>query len=130
MKLELQIESLSWKILPLLFFIIFYWFYMSICCGYFLSKIFFNFLKIFRTSNFFENFKSIKFRKKFNLKNIIKIITNFFWNFIINWLSRIYNKTLVLIDAVVELIRLVQIILKKSFLPVVIPMNLNNMNFF
>lgn len=59
------------KSLIIIFSIVYYWFYLSVFFGYFLSKIFFNF---FDEINKIDLSKSIQFRKKFSLKNIIKII--------------------------------------------------------
>jgi len=73
--------------------------------------------------NFFFNFfdeinktdlsKSIQFRKKFSLKNIIKIIIDFFWKLIKNWFIRIGQKFLLLIDAINKVIKALKICRKK-----------------
>ncbi len=107
---KLQNKNLSWKSLITLFLIVCYWFYLSICFGYFLSKIFHNFFDIIDKTSLS---KSIKFRKKFNFKNIIKIIIGFFLKLIKNWFIRIRQKFLLLIDAINGLIIAVKIFLKK-----------------
>lgn len=96
----MKIQTLNWKILPPLFFILCYWFYLSICCGYFLSKVFYNLFTIISPTSLSEGFKSIKFR------NIIKIIID-------NWGTRIYQKTLLFCSALATLTRAVKIFLKK-----------------
>jgi hypothetical protein len=101
MKSKLQNENFSLKFLTPLFLIVCYWFYLNICFGYFLSKIFYNF------------FDSIKFRKKFSFKKIIKIIIDFFWKLIKNWFIRIGHKFLLLMDAIDRLILGVSLFLKK-----------------
>ena len=110
MKIKSQNENFSLKFLTPLFLIVCYWFYLNICFGYFLSKIFYNF---FDSINKTSLYKTIKFRKKFNFKNIIKIIIDFFWKLIKNWFRRIGQKSLLLIDAIDGLIRAVKIFLKK-----------------
>ena len=78
MKNKLQNQNFRLKFLTPLFLVVCYWFYLSICFDYFLSKIFFD--EINKT----DLSKSITFRKKFSLKNIIKIIIAFFWKLIKN----------------------------------------------
>jgi hypothetical protein len=90
--------------------IVCYWFYFNICFGYSLSKIFYNFFDGFNKTSLS---KSIKFRKKFNFKNIIKIIIDFFWKLIKNWFIRIGQKYLLLVNAINGLIIGVKIFLKK-----------------
>ena len=110
MKIKLQNYNLSCKLLTTWFLIVCYYFYSCVCFGYFLSKIFYNF---FDSINKTSIYNSIKLRKKFNFKNIIKIIIDFFWKLIKNWFRRIGQKYLLLIDAIDELIRAVKIFLKK-----------------
>src|SRR5687768_3916046 len=98
------------KSLIILFPIVYYWLYLSICFGYFLSKIFFNF---FDELNKTDLSKIIQFRKKFSFKNIIKIIINFFWKLIQNWFIRIGHKFLLLIDAINKVIKALHICRKK-----------------
>ena len=78
------------KFLAPLFLAVYYWFYLSICFGYFLSKIFFNF---FDEINKTDLSKSIQFRKNSSLKNIKKIIIDFFRKLIKNWFLRIRGKS-------------------------------------
>ena len=80
------------------------------CFDYFLSKIFYNFFDSINKTSFS---KSIKFRKKFNFKNIIKIIIDFFWKLIKNWFIRIGHKSLLLVNANDGLIIAVKNFLKK-----------------
>ena len=98
------------KFLIILFSIVCYWFYLSICFGYFLSKSFVNF---FDEINKTDLSKSIQFRKKFSFKNIIKIIIDFFWKLIKNWFIRIGHKFLLLIDAINKVIKALKICRKK-----------------
>ena len=63
------------KSVIILFSIVYYWFYLSICFGYEINQT--------------DLSKSIQFRKKFSLKNIIKIIIDFFWKFIKNWFNTV-----------------------------------------
>ena len=98
------------KFLTPLSLIICYWFYLNICLGYFLSKIFYNFFdEITKT----DLSKIIQFRKKFSLKNIIKIIIDFFWKLIKNWFIRIGHKFRLLIDAINKVIKALKICRKK-----------------
>ena len=94
----------------IIFSIVYYWFYLSICFGYFLSKIFFNF---FGEINKTDISKSIQFRKKFSFKNIIKIIIDFFWKLIKNWFRRIGQKRLLLFEAINKVIKALTICRKK-----------------
>jgi hypothetical protein len=110
MKFQLKNQNLNSKSLIILFSIACYWFYLSICFGYFLSKIFFNF---FDEINKTDLSKSIQFRKKFSFKNIIKIIIDFFWKLIKNWFIRIGHKFLLLIDAINKVIKALKICRKK-----------------
>ena len=107
---KLKNINLSWKSLTTLFSIVSYWFYFNMCFGYFLSKIFYNFFDSINKTSFS---KSIKFRKKFNFKNIIKIIIDFFWKLIKNWFIRIRHKSMLLVNANDGLIIAVKIFLKK-----------------
>ena len=75
MKINLTTHNFNSKILtPLVL-----WFYLNICFGYSLSKIFYDFLDQINKTDIF---KSIQFRKKFSFKNLMKIIINFFWKLI------------------------------------------------
>ena len=110
MKIQSQNQNSDSKSLIALFLIICSWFYFNIYLGYLLSKIFYNFIDNINKTNFC---KSIKFRKKFNFKNIIKIIIDFFYKLIKNWFIRIGQKFLLLMDAIHGLIIGVQIFRKK-----------------
>jgi hypothetical protein len=110
MQIKLQNQNFSLKFLTPLFLVVCYWFYLSICFGYFLSKIFFNF---FDEINKTDLSKSIQFRKKFSLKNIIKIIIDFFRKLIKNWFIRIRDKFLFLIAAINKVIKALKICRKK-----------------
>ena len=110
MESKLQNENFSLKFLTPLFLIICYWFYLNICLGYFLSKIFYDF---FDEINKTDLSKSIQFREKFSFKNIIKIIIDFFWKLIKNWFIRIGHKFLLLIDAINKVIKALKICRKK-----------------
>lgn len=103
----MKLES---KSLIILFPILYYWFYLSISFGYFLSKIFYNF---FDEINKTDLSKSIQFRKKFSLKNLKKIIIDFFWKLIKNWFIRIGQKFLLLIAAINKVIKALKICRKK-----------------
>lgn len=98
------------KYLIILFSIVFYWFYLSICFGYFSSKLFFN---LFDEINKTDFSKTIQFRKKFSLENIKKINNNFFWKLIKNWVTRIVHKFLLLIYAINKVIKALKICRKK-----------------
>lgn len=93
---EFQNKNFSLKFLIPLFLIVCYWFYMNICFGYFLSKIFYNFFDIIYSRGLS---KRIKIRKKFHFKNVIKTIIDFCWKLIKNWFLRIFQKSLFLIRA-------------------------------
>lgn len=110
MKIKLKNQDLSLKFLTPLVFGVCYWFYLSICFGYFLSKI------IFTKNNETTLSKSIQFTKKFSLKNIIKIIINFFCKLIKNfknWLICIGEKYLLLIEAGKKVFKAFKIYRKK-----------------
>lgn len=98
------------RFLIILFTMVYYWFYLSISFGYFLSKIFVNFLDEINKTNLS---KSIQFRKKFSFKNIIKIIIDFFRKLIKNWLIRIRDKLLFLIAAINKVIKALKICREK-----------------
>ena len=106
MKNKLKNQNFRLKFLTPLFLVVCYWFYLSICFGYFLSKIFFNF---FDEINKTDLSKSITFRKKFSLKNII----DFFWKLIKNWFIRIRDKFLFLIATINKVIKGLKIYRKK-----------------
>ena len=110
MKIKLQNQNFSLKFLTSLLLVVCYWFYLSICFGYFLSKIFFDFFDEINKTNLF---KSIQFRKKFSLKNIIKIIIDFFRKLVKNWFIRIRDKFLFLIAAINKVIIALKICRKK-----------------
>jgi hypothetical protein len=94
------------KSLIILFSIVYYWFYLSICFGYFLSKIFFNF---FDEINKTDLSKSIQFRKKFNLENIKKFVISYILKFFENWIKRIGDKCLLVLAAIDEVIKALKI---------------------
>lgn len=98
------------KSLIIIFSIVYYWFYLSVFFGYFLSKIFFNF---FDEINKIDLSKSIQFRKKFSLKNIIKIIIEVFRKLLKSWFIRIRDKFLFLIAAINKVIKALKICRKK-----------------
>ena len=110
MQINLKNQNFSLKFLTTLFLIVCYWLYLSICFGYFLSKIFFNF---FDEINQTDLSKIIQFRKKFSLKNLIKIIIDFFWKLIKSWFRRIRDKFLLLIDSINKVIKALKICRKK-----------------
>lgn len=91
-----QNKNLNWNWLITLFLIVCYFFYRSICFGYFFSKIFYDFVDSLNKTSFSE---TIKLRKKFNLKQIFKIIFDFFWTLFCNWLKRGWEKVTLLCDA-------------------------------
>ncbi len=106
MKLQLKNQNLSSKSLIILFSIAFYWFYLSIYFGYFLSKIFYNF---FDEINKTDLSKSIQFRKKFNLENIKKFVISYILKFFENWIKRIGDKCLLVLAAIDEVIKALKI---------------------
>ena len=110
MKSKLQTQNFSLKFFTPLFLIVCYWFYLNICFGFFLSKIFYNFFDTINKSSFY---KTIKFRKKFSFKNIIKTVSEFFWKLIKNWFIRIGQKFLLLMDAIDQVIKALKIFRKK-----------------
>ena len=90
-------KNVGFKCLLPLVLIAFYWFYLHVSLGYFLSKIFYNFFDEINKTDFS---KSIQLRKKFSLENLKKIIVDFCWKFIKNWVIRIRRKFWLLIDAI------------------------------
>ena len=107
MAIKLQNLNFSSKFLTPLVLVVLYWFYLSISFGYFLSKFFFNFFDEINKT------KSIRLRKKLNLKNLIKIILDFFWNCLKNWVSRIRDKLFCLSAAINKVIKALKICKKK-----------------
>ena len=87
-----------------------YWFYTSITFGYFLSK---NFYNLFDTIHKNNLSKRIQFRKKLHLKNLIQTILAFCWKSIQNWLLRIFQKSLLLIDVLDRSLKPIHIFFKK-----------------
>ena len=110
MQIQLQNQNFSLKFLTPLFLVVCYWFYLNICFGYFLSKIFYNF---FDDINKTSSYKIIKFRKKFNLENIKKFVFRYILKFFENWIKRIGQKFLLLIDAINKVIKALKIFRKK-----------------
>ena len=110
MKLQLKNQNLSSKSLIIIFSIACYWFYLSICFGYFLSKIFYNF---FDEINKPDLSKSIQFRKKFNLENIKKFVISYILKFFENWIKRIGEKYLLVLAAIDEVIKALKIFRNK-----------------
>ena len=94
------------KFLIILFSIACYWFYLNICFGYFLSKIFYNF---FDEINKMDLSKSIQFRKKFNLENIKKFVISYIFKFFENWIKRIVEKYPLARVAIYEMIKALKI---------------------
>ena len=84
------------------FSIVYYWFYLTVCFGYFLSNFFDEINKTYLC-------KSIQFKKKFSFKKLLKIIIDFFWKLIKNWFIRIGQKFLLLIDAINKVIKALKI---------------------
>ena len=107
---KLQNANFNLKFLIPLFLIVCYWFYLNICFGYFLFKIFYNFFDSIHDSSLS---KRTKIMKKFYFKNIIKIIIDFCWKFIKNWFIRIGRKYLLFMNAMENLLKAVSIFLKK-----------------
>lgn len=106
MKFEIKNRNFNSKSLIILVSIACYWFYLNFCFGYFLSKNFYNF---FDTINKTDLSKIIEFRKKFSFKNTIKTISEFFWKLIRNWVKRIGQTFLLLIDAIDQVIKALRI---------------------
>jgi len=86
------------------------WLYLTICFGYFLSKIFYNFVNFVKKINKTDFSKSIPFKKKFNLENIKKFIINSILEFFKNWIKRISDKFLMLLDAIEAMIKIFKIL--------------------
>jgi hypothetical protein len=78
-------------------------FYRAICIGYCLSKIF----------NGTKFSKNLKFKEKFSINNIRKIIYNFFLNLIKNWFVKMYEKFTELINSNKKGMVAVKIVKKK-----------------
>ena len=93
MKPQLKNQNFSSKSLIILFSITCYCFSLSVCLGYYISKIFHNFINEIDKAS---TSKNIKLRKRFK----IKIIIDFFWKRIKNWFMRIGEKYLLLIEAI------------------------------
>ena len=83
-----------------------YWIYLSICVGYFLSKIFYNFLDQINKTNLSKN---IKFRKKYNLEKILKFIIHSILKIFKAWFQRVGKKMLLVIESIYKLIKALKI---------------------
>lgn len=110
MKIQLKNENLSWKLFTTLVLIIAYWFYLSICFGYFLAKIFYCFFDGINKPNLY---KIIKFRKKFSFKNLKKIIINSILKFFSDWIKRIVEKLSLTWEATNDVITILRICSRK-----------------
>jgi hypothetical protein len=82
-------QPLNSKSLIVLFSVAVYGLYLSICFGYFLSKILYNF---FDEINKHDISKMVQFRKKFNFKKIKKFVLRYILKFFKNWINRIIDK--------------------------------------
>lgn len=103
-------DSLRYKEFITLVIIICSWFYLFVCFGYYLAKLFYNSKnKVDKTSTF----KSIQFRKRFNLKFVISYLFKFLKNLLINWAKRIREKYRLVRDAIYKLIKAIRIFRKK-----------------
>jgi hypothetical protein len=109
MKLALKNTNLS-KSSTILILIVSLWFYISVCLGYYLSTVFYNFFDKISKTNLSE---MIKFRKKFNLKNIKIFIGSYVFNFLKNWAKRIEKKLFLTLAAIYETIKSLKIFRKK-----------------
>ena len=98
------------KSLIILFSIVCYWFYLNVCFGFFLSKIFYNF---FDEINKASLSKIIEFRKKFNFDNIKKSVFRYILKFFKDWIKRIGQKCLLLFEAINKVIKALKICRKK-----------------
>ena len=98
------------KSLIILFSIVCYWFYLNVCFGFFLSKIFYNF---FDEINKASLSKIIEFRKKFNFDNIKKSVFRYILKFFKDWIKRIGQKCLLLFEAINKVIKALKICSKK-----------------
>lgn len=98
------------KFLIFVFSIICYWLYLNLCLGYFLSNFFVSLVDEINKNNIA---KIIQFRKKFGLKNLLKLIIDFVLKLIKNWFIRIRDKFLLLIDAIKRVIKALKIFRKK-----------------
>lgn len=90
-KSQAQNGSLTWKQFKPVFLVICSLFYLGIYLGWFLSKLFYQLFDIFATMNKKNSPEIIKFRKKFNLKNVIKYILRYFGHILIQWLLRAFS---------------------------------------
>ena len=108
--LKLKNQTITLKSFIPIVLIIFYWFYNSVCFGYFLSRIFYNIFDIMNENSISA---SIQLRKKLNLKNFIRTIIYCFWKFIQNWWLQFYQKFLLLWNIPNQLIKIIALFLKK-----------------
>ena len=99
-------DNLRYKEFITLVIVICFWLYLSVCLGYYISKLFHNFIN---ETDKTSTSKNIKLRKKFNLKNLFK----FFKNLLINWAKRIREKYRLVRDAIYELSKTIKIFRKK-----------------
>ena len=103
-------QGLNSKDFVVLFAIIFYLFYLSFSLGFLLSKIFYGFFDQMHKT---DPYKRIKFRKKFNLVNIIKFLIYCILKFFKNCRLRIFRKFLFLGEGIYLLINILIIYKQK-----------------
>ena len=87
-----------------------YYFYRSICLGYFIADQLFNFLD---EVNEHDISKSIEVRKKFGLRNVQKTIINFLKKITKNWFLRLGRKSGLLIQGISKFIKALKISKRK-----------------
>ena len=108
MSLLLKNQNLSSKFLIVVFSIACYWFYLSICLGYFLSKVFYNFYKFFEKIYKPDPSKITKFRKKFSLKAIKEYVISYILKFFKDWIKRIGDKFPLVLNSIEKCIKLLE----------------------
>jgi hypothetical protein len=109
MDVNVKNDRLS-KYLTILFSIICIYFYLNVCLGYFICKLFYNFINNINDTN---PYRIIQFRKKFSLKNIGKFVINYIKFFFKNWCNRIIKKWFLVLREIGQVINALKSCKKK-----------------
>ena len=103
-------RNLVWKSVRVLVLFLCSWLSINVCIGYLLAQCFYNFFdKINRPSIY----NIIKFRKKFSLKTIKKIIIDPILKFLVDWIIELFAKYLVVLDGQDKLLDTLKIYIRR-----------------
>ena len=103
MTVKLIHQNLNCKDIIILFPLFFYWLFIHVCLGYFLSQAFYRY---FDSLNIKNPLKSVRFRQQINLTNLRKFLINSILKFFEIWLRRLHKKGIMLCKTIFGLIRM------------------------